>query len=209
MVVHHSAALAVIAVALAVSSSARAEPPWAIGLDYTVAKGGAFESWDLGWRLEAGPMFRIGRWQATASISGTLEIDSKQPLRDSERLSSLGLGGRIAYHFRIDKHGSLLVALGFERLWVEGSAEVRRECRQTGACLAGFYPEFPDYDAWVPQLRVGIGPYADLRDMIVGGTFEVIVEPIHFRDVPPDGLFDIALYGALTFSIGGGPKAKR
>jgi len=190
------------------ASPARADPPWAIGLDYTVAKGGAFETWNLGWRLEAGPMFRIGRWQATVSASGLLEIGTKDTQRDSERLGGWGLGGRLAYHFRIDKHGSLFVAAGFERLWINGSAGVRRECRQTGACLAGYYPEVPDYDAWAPQLRIGIGPYTNLPDMLVGGTFEVIVEPITFADVPPEGIFAVALYGAFTFTIGGGPKRK-
>lgn len=198
--------LAALAVILAASPAA-ADTPFVIGLDYTVANGGAFETWNLGWRLEAGPFFRLGRWQATASVSGLLEVDTDRPERDSVRLGGVGLGGRLAYHVTIDTHGTLFVAAGFERLWLSGDGPVRRECRQTGACVAGFYPEVPSYRAWAPQLRVGIGPYLHRPGFLLGGTFEVIVEPIALRDVPPAGISDIALYGAFTFSFGFGPKA--
>lgn len=201
-----------LAVALAVllaTSRAAAEPAFALGLDYTVARGGAFEAWDLGWRLEAGPMLRLGRWQVTASASGLMNVESSRAERDSEELTAWGLGARVAYHLPIDGHGSLFVAAGFERLWFSGSQVVRRDCRFTGTCLAGYYPEVPDYDAWAPQLRVGIGPWLDHPEVHFGGTFEIIVEAIRLRDVPPAGISDVALYGAFTFSLGFGPKRRR
>jgi hypothetical protein len=198
--------LGVVVGVIFVASPAAADPPWSIGLDYTAAHGGAFETWDLGWRLEAGPGFRIGPWHATASASTNLSIEPAQTARDSNRLFAVGLGGRLAYHMRIDGHGDLYVAAGFERLWISGDAPVRRTCRQTHTCIAGYYPEVPDYDAWAPQVRIGIGPATNLPDMRFAGTFELIVEPIALRDVPPSGISDIALYGAFTFSFGFGPK---
>jgi hypothetical protein len=108
----------------------------------------------------------------------------------------------------IDRHGTLFVAGGFERLWFNGANEVQRTCSQTGACLAGYYAERPGYNAWAPQLRVGIGAGPNVPDMRFAGTFEIIVEPIHLRDVPPAGLSGVALYGAFTFSFGWGPKTK-
>lgn len=202
---HRLLALAVILVA----STAHANPPWAFGLETSIGTGGAFETWDLGWRLEPGLFFRHGRWQVSGSVALHMNIEPSLPERDSDRLFGVSAGGRVAYHIPVDTHGSLYVALGFERIWINGDLEVRRECRQTGTCLAGFYPEVPDYDAWAPQLRVGIGPFTDLPDLIVGGTFDIIVEPIALRDVPPSGISDVALWGAFTFSFGGGPKATR
>jgi hypothetical protein len=202
------ARLACAAAVLLATSDAAADPRFAVGLDYTIARGGALEAWDLGWRIEAGPMVRIGRWQATASASAHLGIDTTRPERDSDQLFGWGLGGRLAYHIRVDGHGALLVALGFERIGIGGSQVVRRECRFTRACVAGYYPEMPDYDAWAPQLRVGIGPFTNLPDMVFGGTFELIVEPMRVRDVPPDGIAGVALYGAFTFTMGFGPKRR-
>jgi hypothetical protein len=199
---HRLAALAVIVVA----SPAAADPPFAIGLDYTVARGGAFESWDLGWRLEAGLGFHMEPWHATASVSAHMDLEPSNTQRDSDRLSGIGVGGRVAYHVRLDHHVTLFVAVGFERLWFSGDREVRRYCRHTGTCIAGYYPEVPSYDAWAPQLRIGIGPASNIPAIRFAGTFEVIVEPIAVRDVPPSGISDIALYGAFTFSFGFGPK---
>lgn len=201
---HRLAALAVIVVA----SPASADPPFAVGIDYTVAHGGAFESWDLGWRLEPGLGIHVGSWHATASFSAHMNIEPDDPQRDSDRLFAMGVSGRVAYHLRVDGHGTVFVGAGFERLWISGDHEVRRTCRQTGACLAGFYPEVPSYDAWAPQLRIGIGPATNHRSIRAAGTFELIVEPIALRDVPPSGISDIAVYGAFTFSFGFGPKAK-
>jgi hypothetical protein len=201
--------LACAAVVLLATGDAAADPAFAIGLDYTVAHGGALEAWDLGWRVEAGPMFRVGHWHATASASAHFGIDSSRPERDSNELFAWGLGGRLAYHLRVDGHGAVYVALGFERIWIGGETVVRRECRFTRTCLAGYYPEVPDYDAWAPQLRVGIGPYSNLPDMTFGGTFELIVEPLRVHDVPPDGIAGVALYGAFTFTMGFGPKRPR
>lgn len=199
---YRTAALIVILVA----SPAEATPPFAVGLDYTVANGGAFETWDLGWRLEAGLFFRSGRWQATGSFSGLLGIEPAQTWRDSDHLSGYGAGARVAYHLPLDGSGSLFAALGFERLWFSSGTQVRRFCAQTRECVAGFYPEAPAYNAWAPQVRIGIGAFADRPTVLWGGTFEVIVEPIALRDVPPDGIADIAVYAALTTTVGFGPK---
>ena len=201
---HRLLALAVILVA----SPAAAAPELAVGLDYTVAHGGAFETWDLGWRLEAGLFFRKGPWHATGSVSGHMGIEAEQTWRDSDSLASVGLGARLAYHVPVDRHGSLFVALGFERLWISSGTLVRRDCQFTGACLAGYYPEAPSYNAWAPQLRVGIGPSFDRPSVLFGGTFEVIVERVALGDVPPAGIVDYALYGAFTFTVGFGPKKR-
>jgi hypothetical protein len=200
--------LTVLAVIL-ISSPADAEPPFTVGLDYTVARGGAFETWDLGWRLEAGLGVHIGSWHATASAAAHMNLEPSDHMRDGDRLGGVGVGGRLAYHVRVDGHGTLFAALGFERLWFSGTSEVTRTCRQTGTCLAGYYAEVPKYDAWAPQLRLGIGPVLDPPTMRFAGTFELIIEPIAVRDVPPDGISGVAVYGAFTFSFGFGPKAKR
>jgi hypothetical protein len=201
--------LSLLAVILVASPAAAEEGPrFAIGLDYTIARGGAFEALDLGWRLETGTFFRMGPWHGTLSVSTLMSVESDKPERDSRDLTGVGLGARLAYHRRIDVAGTIHVGLGFERIWLLGSAPVRRTCDQTGACLAGFYMETPAYDAWAPQLRVGIGPYKRLPTMLVGGTFEIIVEPIRFRDIPKYGVTDIALYGAFNFALGWGPKRR-
>jgi len=187
------------------ASPAVADPFVAGGIDYTVAHGGAFEAWQLGWRLEAGPFVRVGNWQATGSCSATW-VYSSRPERDGAELTMIGLGARLAYHMRIARHGTLYVAAGFERLWIGSPTPVRRTCRQTGACFAGFYTETPDYDAWTPQLRVGIGPYGTPQRVLFGGTFEIIVEPMRIPDVPSDGINAVALYGAFTFTFGAASK---
>ena len=202
---HRFVALAVILVA----SPAAAAPAFAIGFETNLATGGAFEAWDLGTRIESGLFFRIERWQANVSFSGNFNVESDKPERDSNSLFGMGAGGRLAYHVPIDTHGTLYFALGFERLWFDSGTQVRRTCRQTGACFAGYYPEAPDYDAWAPQFRVGIGPQLRRPDLVLGGTFEIIVEPIAFRDVPPDGVVDVALYAAFNMTVGFGPRRKR
>jgi hypothetical protein len=199
---HRLLALAVIVVA----SPADAHPRWAVGLEMTAGNGGAFETWDLGWRLEPGLFFRSGHWQVSGSTALMMNIEPEMPERDSAHPFGVTLGGRVAYHVPFDTNGSLYIAAGFERIWINGDAEVRRECRQTRTCYAGFYPEVPDYDAWAPQLRVGVGPYTNQRDFLFGTTFEVIVEPIALRGVPPNGIRDIALYAAVTMTVGAGPK---
>jgi hypothetical protein len=200
---HRLCALAVILVASPAAASDG--PPFAVGLDYTVAYANAFETWKLGWRLEAGLFFRTGHWQATGSASAHLGIEPSRPERDSDAMFGYGVGARIAYHVPIDR-GSFYIAAGFERLWFDGDAEVQRNCRYTGACLAGYYPERPAYNAWAPQLRLGIGPHTHQPTVHIAGAFELIVEPIALRDVPPAGIKDIALYAAFTFSVGFGPK---
>jgi hypothetical protein len=199
--------LAMLSVTL-VASTAAAEPPFAIGLDYTVARGSTFESWDLGWRLEAGLGVHIGPWHATASASGHMHIKPDDLMRDSERLTAMGAGARVQYHWRVDGHGTLFIGAGFERIWVSGDRDVKRYCQDTNTCLAGYYSQTPSYNAWAPQLRVGIGPASNLPTMRFAGTFELILEPMAVRDVPPDGISDIALYGAFTFSFGFGSKRR-
>ena len=193
----------VVLCVILVASPAAADRPIALGLDYTVAHGGAFEAWDLGWRMDAGPFVRVGNWHATFSCSFNPSIESSDVMRDSEDLYSTGLGARLAYHLRIDGRGTLFLAAGFQRLWINSGTEVRRTCAQTGACIAGFYPETPDYDAWAPQLRAGIGGLGYPQGVVFGGTFEVIVEPMHLADVPRNGIRAVALYGAFTFTFGG------
>jgi len=201
LAMHRVTALAVILVA----SPAAADPPFAVGLDYTLARGGAFETWDLGWRLEPGLFFRTGRWHATGTFAFHPGITAKQVWRDSDQLSELGAGARLAYHLPVDR-GSLFVAVGFERLWISSGTEVRRFCRQTQACYAGYYHEAPSYNAWAPQLRFGVGAYAHRPTVLFGGSFEIIVEPIRVRDVPPSGIADVAVYAAITSTVGFGPK---
>lgn len=194
------ALLAVTIVALA--SPAAHAAPIAGGLDYTVARGGALEHFELGWRLEAGLFLQIGRWHATGSFAGLMHVRSDQPQRDGPDLASYGFGGRIAYHLPISDNGVVLVALGFERVWLNGETEVVRGCRQTGACMFGYYTGQPQYNAWAPQLRVGVGAFAPAPRTKLGSTFEIIVEPLGLNDVPPDGARGIALYAALTCTVG-------
>ena len=191
---------------VALASPAAHAAPIAGGLDYTVARGGALEHFDLGWRLEAGLFLQVGRWHATGSLSGLMHVRSDNEERDGPDLVGLGMGGRIAYHLPIDRHGVLLGALGFERVWLDGESAVRRTCRQTGDCLFGYYTEKPHYNAWAPQLRVGIGAYAPPPNIKLGGAFEIIVEPLGLNDIPPDGVRGVALYAAFTATVGGQTK---
>jgi hypothetical protein len=195
-----------LAIVLGLAAAPASATPISGGLDYTTARGGALEHWDLGWRLEAGLFLQVGPWHATGSLSGLMHVRSDLPERDGDDLTGLGLGGRIAYHHTIDRHGVLLVALGLERIWLDGHDPVQRGCRQTDACLFGYYTETPSYNAWAPQLRVGIGAFAPPPDLKLGATFEIIVEPIAMHDVPPDGVRGIALFAALTATVGGGTR---
>jgi hypothetical protein len=193
----------VLLVVMVIATRAHAQGVFG-GMDYTAARGSRVEHFDLGWRLEVGPFLQVGHWHATTTFIAFMHVRSDLPERDGPDLGGLGWGGRIAYHVPVDHHGVLLVALGIDRLWLTGETEVRRGCRQTGTCMFGYYTEVPHYDAWAPQLRVGIGPFAPPPDLKLGATFELIVQPINITNVPPDGARGIAVFAALTATIGGG-----
>lgn len=72
-----------------------------------------------------------------------------------------------------------------------------RTCRQTNACIAGYYMEVARYDAWAPQLRVGVGAYAPSRSTALGLSFEVIVEPLRLQHET-----GLAAWAALTATLG-------
>jgi len=202
-------ALALVTLAAATSSAgADPGPPVAVGLDYTVGHGGRVEALDLGWRLEAGLFVRAGRWHATVSVPVHPTIASANPERDTGALTGVGLGTRLAYRLPVGGLGVFSFGAGITRRWMHGGGTVVRTCRQTGACVAGFYPEEPAYHAWAPQLRIGIGPEKRLPSMILGASAELIVEAIGLHDVPPDGIRGIAVSGAVTFTIGGGPRRR-
>jgi len=174
------------------------------GLDYTAARGNTVEHFDLGWRLEAGGFLQIDRWHATASFAGLMSVHSDLPERDGTRLGAWSAGGRLAYHHPLAHHAVAMIALGFERIWLRGEDDVRRGCRETGACLIGYFTEQPHYDAWAPQLRIGYGLFAPAPDTKLGGTLELIVEPMFYSNVPPDGAHGIAVFAAFTGTVGGG-----
>lgn len=174
------------------------------GMDYTAARGSKVEHFDLGWRLEVGPFLQVGPWHLTTTFIGLMHVRSDMPERDGPDLTGIGWGNRLAYHLPVDHHGVLILALGLDRLWFTGETSVRRGCRDTRTCLFGYYTETPHYEAWAPQLRVGIGPFAPPKDLKLGATFELIVEPINFANVPPDGARGIAVFAALTATVGGG-----
>ena len=187
------------------SSVATAGPRVAGGLDFTIGRGSTIEAFDLGLRLEPGLFLSVGPWHLTASLAGFMRVESTRPTRDGGTLSGIGLGGRLAYHYRFDRRGVIVLALGFERVYLDGNTEVRRQCRESGDCLIGYYTTQPDYNAWAPQARIGLGLFAD-NEVIIGTTAELIVEPIAFRDVPPSGAGGVAVFAAITTTIGGGSK---
>lgn len=176
--------LGVAVIFVALTGSARAETV-AFGLDYTAARGSRLDDVDLGWRLEAGPFVRVGPWHATGSFAGFLGMES------AEKLGGYAMGARLAYHV-----SAFHVGLGFERVWLRSDGPVMRTCRQTSACIAGYYMEVARYDTWAPQLRLGVGAYAPSREMALGLTFEVIVEPLHLERT------GIAAWAALTTTLG-------
>ena len=192
-----------------VSTEAAAErgPDFAAGLDYTVGHGGEVGELDLGYRLEAGLFVRVGRWHATLSVPANPKIESSNPERDTEELVGVGVAGRVAYRQPL-LGGVLSIGAGLTRRWMWSEKTVLRTCTQTGECIAGTYFESPSYRAWAPQLRIGIGPEKLMPSMVIGATFEVIVEAINLPDVPPAGIRDIVVIGAVTFTIGGGPRRK-
>lgn len=193
--------------AVLVPTLARAEPgpAFALGLDYTLGHGGHVEDIDLGYRLEAGLFARYERWQFTFSFPAHPTVRSSNPMRDSDDLSGFGLGARLAYRAPL-LGGVLSIGGGITRRWIWAKEDVMRTCTQTGDCIAGTYLELPSYSAWAPQLRIGIGPEKLFPRMVMGASFEIIVEAIGFNDVPPNGIREVAVSGAVTFTIGGGPR---
>ena len=200
-------ALLLIALAPTVAAAERG-PSFAAGLDYTVGHGGEVGELDLGYRLEAGLFVRVGRWHATLSVPANPKITSSNPQRDTEQMIGVGIGARVAYRQPL-LGGVLSVGAGITRRWMWAEKAVTRTCTETGECIAGTYFETPSYHAWAPQLRIGIGPEKLMPSMVIGGTFEIIVEAIGLRDVPPDGIRNVVVIGAVTFTIGGGPKRKQ
>ena len=200
-------ALALLALLAPSLASAERGPYFAAGLDYTVAHGGRVGELDLGYRLEPGLFVRVGRIHATLSIPWHPNIESSNVERDTEEMIGVGVGARVAYRAPLFG-GTLAVGAGMTRRWAYGEEAVMRTCGQTRECVAGTYFEKPTYRAWAPQLRIGIGRDKLLPSMVIAGTFEVIVEAIAFNDVPPDGIRDVVISGAFTFTIGGGPRRK-
>ena len=199
--------LAVIVVLAPGPAAADRGPPFAAGLDYTVGHGGEVGELDLGLRLEPGLFVRVGRWNATLSMPTNPTIRSTNVERDTAELTGIGVSARLAY--RAPLFGGVLTIGGaITRRWVWSNETVTRTCTQTGECIAGTYFESPSYHAWAPQLRVGIGPDKQFPSLVVGLTFEVIVEAIGFNDVPPGGIRDVVVMGAATFTIGGGPRRR-
>jgi hypothetical protein len=195
--------------AVLVPTLARAEPGpmFAIGLDYTLGHGGHVEELDLGMRLEAGLFLRVNRWQATFSFPTHPQIRSTRPDRDSDDLTGFGLGGRLAYRAPLFG-GILAIGGGITRRWIWAKEDVMRTCAQTGDCIAGAWLERPSYTAWAPQLRIGIGPEKVWPRMVMGASFEIIVEAIGLNDVPPDGVREVTVMGGVTLTIGGGPRRR-
>lgn len=197
-----------LAVLVPTFASAEDGPPVAGGLEYTFGHGGRVEELDLGYRLEPGFFVRVGRWQATLAIPTNLKVESSNPDRDTEKLTGIGLGGRLAYRAPF-LGGVLGVAVGLTRRWMTGEHVVMRTCAQTRECIAGTYVETPSYHAWAPQLRVGIGAEKLFPNMVMALGADVIAEAIAFNDVPPDGIRNVAIAGAITFTVGWGPRRKR
>lgn len=198
---------ALLAVLVPTLASAGPGPRFAVGLDYTLGHGGHVEDLDLGLRLEAGLFVRVARWQATFSFPTHPRIRSSRPERDTDELTGLGLGARLAYHAPV-LGGTLVLGAGITRRWIYGDEAVMRTCTQTRECIAGAYDETPSYHAWAPQLRIGIGPEKLLPSMVMGASFELIVEAIGLHDVPPAGIREVAVMGGVTFTIGGGPRRR-
>lgn len=188
-----------VVIFVALGGNAAAEPPVAFGLDYAAARGSRLEQIDLGWRLEAGPFVQVGPWHAVGSFAGYFAMKSDDVMRDSDQLDGYTLGGHLSYHLR---GGAVQIGAGFERVWIRSATTVVRPCRFTDACIAGYYTESPHYDAWAPQLRLGIGVWAPTDEAKLGITFEVIVERLSFANVPPDGIAGFAAWAALTGTVG-------
>jgi hypothetical protein len=198
----HAAAVAVL-----VPTLARAEPgpEIAAGLDYSVGHGGHVEALDLGMRLEAGLFLRVNRWHATFSFPVHPHIRSSRPVRDTDDLTGFGLSGRLAYRAPLFG-GVLAIGGGITRRWIWAKEEIMKSCMQTGDCIAGTYLDKPMYHAWAPQLRIGIGPDKQWPRMVMGASFEIIVEAIGLNDVKPEGIREVTVMGAVTLTIGGGPR---
>lgn len=200
--------IAISTVSFAPLAAAEA-PVLRAGLDYTVGYGGEVEALELGWRLEAGGFIRVGRLQATVALPFHPEVVSENPARDSGKLSGIGFGARLGYRRPLGERGVLGISAGITKRWFSGSAPVQRKCSETRDCIAGFYSEVPSYEAWAPQLRAGIGVEGWPDGMVVGATFDIIIEAIALHDVPPYGIRSIAVMGGATLTIGGGPKTRR
>jgi hypothetical protein len=210
-VVSRAIRIACALAALAATASADPPPRLAAGLDYTVGHGGQVEALDLGWRLEAGGFARVERWQLTLSVPWHPTIRSARPARDGETMTGVGLAGRLAYRIPLAGSGVLSLGAGMTRRWVMSSELVERGCRETRTCVAGTYRETPSYSAWAPQLRASVGIERVPQDVVVGMTFDLILEAIGLNDVPPDGIRAVTLMAGVTFTIGparlGAPRA--
>lgn len=189
----------VIFVALGGNAASAEPPPISFGLDYAAGRGGRLEQIDFGWRLEAGLFVQVGPWHAVGSVAGYFDTQSDDVMRDSDQLGGLATGGHLSYHLR---GGAVQIGAGFERVWLHSATTVVRPCRFTDACIAGYYTEVPHYDAWAPQLRLGVGAWAPSNEVKLGITFEVIIERLSFANVPPDGIAGFAAWAALTGTVG-------
>ena len=182
-------------------SATAAARPWSAGFDETIGYGGHADELSYGWRLESGGFFRLGAWQLTVAAPMQLAVHSSDPARDSDQLLGFALASRVAYHVALPDHTDAFVAAGLGHEWLLGDSDVTRPCRLTGACLAGFTMETPSYEGWFPELRVGVGPRAPWPDGMFAGSIDLIVDA-HHLDVPPRGLRDLSILGAITLTIG-------
>ena len=196
---------AVLAVLVPTLARAEPGPRFAIGLDQTLGHGGHVEALDLGMRVESGLFLRVNRWQATIAFPINPHVRSTDVERDSDDLTGFGISGRVAYRAPLFG-GILAIGGGITRRWIWSKEDVMRTCAQTGDCIAGTWLERPSYRAWAPQLRVGIGPEKLYPSTVMGASFEIIVEAIGLNDVPPDGIREVTVTGAVTLTIGRGPS---
>ena len=180
-----------------------AATPGVAGPAISIGHGGTVESFDLGWRLEPGAFINVGSWRLTASLPINPSVSSSNVARDSSSLVALGIAGHVTYRLRLSGDGAVLLGAGFEHAWLWSHEQVRRNCREVRACIAGFSNETPVYNAWVPSLRIGIGLDSIRNKIDLGAAFEVILEPLRFNDVPPTGVHGIAVIAVLSFWIGG------
>jgi hypothetical protein len=197
---------AFVLVAVLVPSLASADngPPISAGMEYSLGRGGHVGELELGTRYEPGFFVRFGRWQATLAMPIHWSVETSKPERDG-KLGGFGIGPRLAYRAPFFG-GVLTVGAGFARRWMYGEEEVMRTCTQTRECIAGTYVEMPVYHGWSAQGRIGIGADKVMPTMVMSISAELIVEPTAFNDVPPDGIRNVAVAGALTFAIGWGPR---
>jgi hypothetical protein len=200
-------ALVLVALVVPTLANAEAGPPVAGGLEYSFGGGGRVEELELGYRLEPGFFVRVGRWQATLAIPTNPNVQSSNTNRDTGKLTGIGVGARLAYRAPFFG-GVLTLAGGLTRRWMTGEHSVMRTCAQTHECIAGTYVEIPTYHAWAPQARIGIGADKLWPSMVMSISADLIIEPTAFNDVPPDGIRNVTVAGAITFAMGWGPRRR-